>query len=137
MINSPSPHPPTVSKIQRHYEITFDTLIFPCPPPVDVSRQKSVLLHNHYDAFIFHLWNAMGSDAFHLIFISYLACRIGPVKVPRCLTFPIAVRLTHCFQLHLPWAPHALAQKQANKCPQKFNVYFLFPFCLGNKIQTV
>lgn len=95
-----------------------------------------------YDGLIFHLLSVIvlevtSSDLFCLMVISYLAYRIGPVKVPLFLTLSIAGHLTHYCQLHLPQAWHSHAQKQANKCPQKFNVYFLFPFCLGNKIQTV
>lgn len=95
-----------------------------------------------YDGLIFYLLSVIvlevtSSDLFCLIVISYLACRIGPVKVPLCLALSIVVHLTHCCQLHLPRAWNSHAQKQANKCPQKFNVYFLLPFCLGNEIQTV
>lgn len=48
---------------------------------MDVSHLKSVLLHDHYDAFIFHLLNAIVLEAirrdfFHLIFISLLAVEL-------------------------------------------------------------
>lgn len=120
-----SPHLPTIFRIQRHYAITLDTSLcfFPYLLPVDMVHVIVLEIPS--------------SDLFCLMVISYLAYRIGPVKIPLCLTLSIAGHLTHYCQLHLPRAWHSNAQKQANKCPQKFNVYFLFPFCLGNKIQTV
>lgn len=128
-----SPHPPTISRIQRHCEMTLDTslCIFPYPLPVAMSHQKSALWHNHYYAFIFHLLNAIVlevtiSDLFSFVFTSCLVCRIGSAKVPLRLALSIAVHPTKCRQSHLPRARHSRAQKQANKCPQKFNVYFLF-----------
>lgn len=66
------------------------------PSAVDMSHQKSGLLHNCYDAFIFHWLNAVVSEValsslFCLVFISYPACRPGPEKVPLCLALSIAV----------------------------------------------
>lgn len=129
-----SPHPPTISKIQRHCETTLYTFfVFPCCLPLNVSHENSAILHNYYYAFLFYLLNAIIleviiSDLLHLIFISYLAYRNGPVKVPQYLALPIAVHLARCCQLHLPWAWHSHAQKQANKCPKMFHVFFCLFF---------
>lgn len=134
------PSSPTISKSQRHYDIflCFFHVVSAC----GYVHSKGILLHNHYSTFIFCLLNAIIleviiSDFLCLIFISYLACRNVSVNIPHCSAFPITVHLVHCCQFYLPWVWHCQAQKQGNKCPKKFNVFFIYLFfCLGNKIQT-
>lgn len=132
-------HLPTISRIQKHCTIILDTsLCF----FFHISCLWICHIQRVYDGLIFHLLSVIvlediSSDLFCLMFISYLAYRIGPVKIPLFFTLFIVGHLTHYCQLHLPRAWHSHAQKQANKCPKKFNVYFPFSFCLGNKIQTV
>lgn len=140
MINSPPIHP-SFPKSKGIVKSLLTLLFFPCSLPVDVSHQESVLFHNHQDTFIFFLLSntvdleVITSDLLHLVFISYLAYRNDPVKIPQCLALPIAAHLAHCCQLNLPWTWHSHAQKQANA--PKSSVFFLFLFCEGNKIQTV
>lgn len=131
MINSPLIPPPFPESRGIVKSLLTRSFVFPCPLSVDTSHPKSGLLHNYYDAFIFHLLNAIVSEValsglFCLIFISYLACRPGPEKVPPCLAVSIAVILhTAASHFCLGHGTLMLRNKQTNAPKSSMSIFFL------------